>query len=87
MNKTEFVAKIAEKTGLSKKDAEAAVNAYHDTVLSALKKKDKISFVGFGTYEAKKRSARTARNPQTGQEMKIPAKVVPSMKFSKKIEL
>lgn len=86
MNKTEFVEKIAKETGLSKKDAEAAVNAYHKTVLTTIKK-EKISFVGFGTYEAKKRASRTCRNPQTGETMKTKAKTVPTLKFSKTIEL
>ena len=62
MNKTEFVEAIAKETGLTKKDAEAAVNAYNATVTKALKKGDKVAFVGFGTFEVGKRAARTGRN-------------------------
>ena len=73
MNKTELVAAVAEKAGLSKKDAEAAVNAFTDTVTKELKKGEKVQLVGFGTFEVSKRSARTGRNPQTGATMKIAA--------------
>ena len=65
MNKTELVAAIAEKTGLTKKDAEGAVKAFTDTVAEQLKAGDKIQLVGFGTFEVAERAARTGKNPQT----------------------
>ena len=73
MNKTELVSAMAEKTGLSKKDAEAALKAFTDVVAEELKKGEKIQLVGFGTFEVSERAARTGRNPQTGAEMTIPA--------------
>ena len=66
MNKTELVAAIAEKAGLSKKDAEGAVKAFTDTVAEQLKAGEKIQLVGFGTFEVAERAARTGKNPQTG---------------------
>ncbi|OQA27459.1 MAG: DNA-binding protein HU [Firmicutes bacterium ADurb.Bin354] len=83
MNKTELVAAVAEKAGLSKKDAEAAVNAFTDTVTKELKKGEKVQLVGFGTFEVSKRSARTGRNPQTGATMKIAASKAPKFKAGK----
>ena len=83
MNKTELVAAVAEKAGLSKKDAEAAVNAFTDTVTKELKKGEKVQLVGFGTFEVSKRSARTGRNPQTGATMKIAASKAPKFKPGK----
>ncbi len=80
MNKTELVAAIADEAGLSKKDAEKAVNAFVDVVKAQLKKDDKVQLVGFGTFEVTKRAARTGRNPQTGAAMKIKASKAP--KFS-----
>ena len=80
MNKTELVAAMAEKAGLSKKDAEAALKAFTDTVAEELKKGDKIALVGFGTFETKKRAARTGKNPQTGAAIKIAASTVPAFK-------
>ena len=73
MNKTELVAAVAEKAGLTKKDAEAAVKAFTDVVSAQLKKGDKVQLVGFGTFEVTKRAAREGRNPQTGAVMKIAA--------------
>ena len=73
MNKTELVAAIAEKAGLSKKDAEGAVKAFTDTVAEQLKAGEKIQLVGFGTFEVAERAARTGKNPQTGEAIKIPA--------------
>ena len=77
MNKTELIAAIADKAGLTKKDAEEVVNAFTDTVTKALKKGDKVQLVGFGTFEVTKRGARTGRNPQTGETMKIAATKAP----------
>ena len=68
MNKTELVAAIAEKAGLSKKDAEGAVKAFTDTVAEQLKAGEKIQLVGFGTFEVAERAARTGKNPQTGED-------------------
>ena len=86
MNKTEFVEAIAKETGLTKKDAEAAVNAYNATVTKALKKGDKVAFVGFGTFEVGKRAARTGRNPQTGATIKIKASKAPKFKAGKALK-
>ena len=69
MNKTELVAAIAEKTKLSKKDAEAALKAFTDVVADELKKGEKIQLVGFGTFEVSERPAREGRNPRTGETM------------------
>ena len=67
MNKAELVAAIADKTELSKRDAEAALKAFTDVVTEELKKGEKIQLVGFGTFEVSKRAAREGRNPQTGR--------------------
>ena len=83
MNKTELVAALAAKSGASKKDAEAVLSAFVDVVGDTLKKGDKISLVGFGTFEARKRAARIGRNPQTGKELKIAAKTVPAFSAGK----
>ena len=80
MNKTELAAAVAKKADLSKKDAEAAVNATIDAIKAALKKGDKVQLIGFGTFEVRKRAARTGRNPQTGKEIKIKASKVPAFK-------
>lgn len=80
MNKTEFVAAIAEKAELSKKDAEKALNAFIATVTDELKKGNKVQMVGFGTFEVKNRPARTGRNPQTKQTIQIPASKAPAFK-------
>ncbi|MBQ4293733.1 MAG: HU family DNA-binding protein [Lachnospiraceae bacterium] len=86
MNKAELVSAIADKTGLSKKDAESAVKAFTDVVAEELKKDQKIQLVGFGTFEVSKRAARTGRNPQTGKEMKIPASSTPRFKAGKALK-
>ncbi len=83
MNKTDLVAAIADKAGLTKKDAESVVNAFTDTITKELKKGGKVSLVGFGTFEVTKRSARTGRNPQTGETMKIAASKAPRFKAGK----
>lgn len=67
MNKSELIEAMANTASLSKKDAEAALNAYTDVITEALKKGDKVTLVGFGTYETRKRAARTGKNPQTGR--------------------
>lgn len=86
MNKTELVSAMAEKAGLSKKDAEAALKAFTDVIAEELKKGEKIQLVGFGTFEVSERSARTGRNPQTGEEMKIPASKSPKFKAGKALK-
>jgi len=86
MNKQEFVEAVAKETGLTKKDAEAAVAAYHDTVTKALKKGDTVSFVGFGTYSAVKKAARMGKNPATGEAIKIAASVAPKFKAGKALK-
>ena len=83
MKKSELIAAIAEKAELKKVDAEKALNAFVDAVTEALAKGDKIALVGFGTFETKKRAARTGKNPQTGAEIKIAASTVPSFKAGK----
>ncbi|HOO79745.1 MAG TPA: HU family DNA-binding protein [Lachnospiraceae bacterium] len=83
MNKTELVAAVADKAGITKKDAEAVVAAFTETVTKELKKGGKVQLVGFGTFEVTKRAARTGRNPQTGADMKIPASKAPKFKAGK----
>ena len=86
MNKTELVAAIAEKTELSKKDAEKALKAFTDVVAEELKKGEKIQLVGFGTFEVAERPAREGRNPSTGKAMKIPASKSPKFKAGKTLK-
>ena len=83
MNKVTLVAKIAEKSGLSKKQAELALGALIDSVTEALKEGDKVQMMGFGTFEVKERAARTGRNPSTGETIEIPASKTPSFKAGK----
>ena len=86
MNKTELVAAIAEKAELSKKDAEKALKAFTETVAEQLKNGDKIQLVGFGTFEVAERAARTGKNPQTGEAIKIPASKAPKFKAGKALK-
>ena len=87
MNKTELVAAIADQAGLTKKDAEKAVNAFTEVVKKELKKKDgKVQLVGFGTFDVTKRAAREGRNPQTGAKMKIKASKAPRFKAGKALK-
>ena len=83
MNKVTLVAKIAEKSGLSKKQAELALGAFIDSVSEALKEGDKVQLMGFGTFEVKERAARTGRNPSTGEAIEIPASKTPTFKAGK----
>ena len=73
MNKAELVEALANKTGETKKSAEASLNAFVEVVTDALKKGDKVQLIGFGSFEVRKRAARKGRNPQTGEEIKIAA--------------
>ena len=86
MNKTELIAAVAEKTGLSKKDSDAAVNAVLNTITETLKADEKIQLVGFGSFEVKKRAARIGRNPKTKESIEIPASVVPVFKAGKALK-
>ena len=86
MNKTELVAAIAEKTELSKKDAEKALKAFTDVVAEELKKGEKIQLVGFGTFEVAERAARTGRNPMTGKSIEIAASKTPKFKAGKALK-
>lgn len=83
MNKTELVNAVAEKAGISKKDADKAVAAVVDSVVAALKAGDKVSLVGFGTFEVHARAARTGINPATGAKIQIAASKVPAFKAGK----
>lgn len=86
MNKNEFVAAIAEKSGLTKKDAEAALNAYTAVVTDTLKSGDSVQLIGFGTFEVRERAARTGRNPHTGETIEIAAAKVPAFKPGKALK-
>ena len=83
MNKVELVEVMADKAGISKKDAEGALKAFISAVEGELKKGGKVQLVGFGTFEVSKRAARKGRNPQTGEEMKIKASKSPKFKPGK----
>ena len=83
MNKAEFVATIAEKSGLTRKQADAAVAAFTQTVIETLKSGDKVQLMGFGTFEIKDRPARTGRNPATGESIEIAASKAPVFKVGK----
>ena len=86
MNNADFIAQIAAEADLSKKSAEAALNAFIDAVEGALKKGDKVQLVGFGSFEVRKRAARKGRNPQTKEEIKIPASKAPVFKAGKALK-
>lgn len=83
MNKTELISAVAEKTQLSKKDSEKAINAVLDTITETLVKGDKVVLVGFGTFEVRERAERMGRNPSTKEEIKIPASKAPAFKAGK----
>ncbi|OPA81437.1 DNA-binding protein [Paenibacillus selenitireducens] len=86
MNKSELVAQVAEATELSKKDVTKAVDAVFDAISAALQNGDKVQLVGFGNFEVRERSARKGRNPQTGQEIEIPASKIPAFKPGKALK-
>lgn len=83
MKKTELIAAIAEKSGLSKKDAEKALAATIDTIVNTVAQGDKIQLTGFGTFEQRQRNARTGCDPRTGNTIEIPASKVPAFKAGK----
>ncbi len=86
MNKVELIAQIAEKSGLSKKDAEKALAATLEVITDAISGGDKIQLVGFGSFETKEREARTGRNPRTKETIEIPATRVPVFKAGRALK-
>ena len=86
MNKTELVAAVSEKSGISKKDAERVVSATFDIITAELAKGEKVQISGFGAFEVKEREARVGRNPHTKEAIEIPATRVPSFKASKALK-
>ena len=86
MNKTELIAAVAEKTGLTKKDAERVVNTTFETVTATLAKGEKVSVSGFGNFEVKAREARVGRNPRTKETIQIPATKLPAFKAAKALK-
>lgn len=86
MNKTMFIAKVAEKSGLDRKQADKAVEAVIETIAEALKEGDKVQIMGFGTFEVKERAERTGRNPSTGETINIPASKSPVFKAGKTLK-
>ena len=86
MNKTQLIDVVATKTGLTKKAAEAAVNAVNEAIAETLKAGDKVQIIGFGTYEVKERAAREGRNPKTGEKMTIAASKTPAFTAGKALK-
>jgi len=86
MTKAELIGRIAEEAKISKASAEKVVNSFANSVTRALKKGDKLTLTGFGTFSVTKRRARTGRNPQTGKEIKIPARKVAKFKAGKMLK-
>lgn len=86
MHKTELIGRISEKSGLTKKDSEAALNAFIDAVSEALANGDKVTITGFGSFEVKERAARTGRNPATGEAISIQSSKSPKFKASKMLK-
>ncbi len=86
MNKAELINAVSEKTGLSKKDSEKAINATFDTIGESLEAGERVQLVGFGVFDVKERAARMGRNPKTKEEMEIPASRVPTFKAGKALK-
>ena len=86
MNKAELITTVSEKSGVNKKDSTAVLDALIESITEALKAKDKVALVGFGTFETQEREARVGRNPKTGEEMQIEATVVPKFKAGKSLK-
>ena len=86
MNKTELIAAVAEKTGMTKKDAERVINATFETITAGLAKGDKVAVSGFGNFEVKAREARVGRNPRTKETIEIPATRLPAFKAAKALK-
>ena len=86
MNKTELIAAVAEKTGMTKKDAERVINATVETITASLVAGDKVQVSGFGNFEVKAREARVGRNPRTKETIEIPATRLPAFKAAKALK-
>lgn len=86
MNRNELIAAMSEKSGLSKKDAGAALDAFTESIQDALQANDKVQLIGFGTFEVKERDARTGKNPRTGEPVEIAASKVPAFKAGKALK-
>jgi len=86
LNKAELITSIAERSGLTKKDSEKALNAFIESVEDALAQGEKVQLVGFGTFESRRRKARKGRNPQTGEEIDIPAANMPAFRAGKSLK-
>ncbi|SHI08096.1 DNA-binding protein HU-beta [Clostridium collagenovorans DSM 3089] len=86
MNKAELITIMSEKSKLTKKDAEAALKAFIETVEEALEQNEKVQLIGFGTFETRERAARTGRNPRTKEEIEIPASIAPVFKAGKEFK-
>lgn len=86
MNKSELVKSVAEKADLSRKDATDAVDAVFSAITEALSKGEKVQLVGFGNFEVRSRAERKGRNPQTGDEIKIPATLIPAFRPGKTLK-
>ncbi len=86
MNKSELIAEVATKAEITKKDADAAVNAVIEAITETLEKGEKVQLVGFGTFEVRERGARTGRDPRTNKEIKIPASKAPAFKAGKALK-
>ncbi|WP_166245708.1 HU family DNA-binding protein [Paenibacillus turpanensis] len=86
MNKTDLINSISEKSGMTKKDVETVLNSFLGEVTDALSSGEKVQLIGFGTFETRKRSGRTGRNPQTGENISIPETKVPAFKAGNKLK-
>lgn len=86
MNKAQLIDSIAERSQLTKSQSEAAINALVESVTQALKNGEAVTLVGFGTFEARNRAGRTGRNPKTGEDIQIPASIVPAFKPGKALK-
>ena len=86
MTRTELVANVAEKSGITKKQADVVLNSLFESIKQALVEGDKVQIIGFGTFEIRNRAARKGRNPQTNEEIDIPASKLPSFKAGKALK-
>lgn len=86
MNKNELITRIAKKSGMTKKDVETVVNQFLDEITLALEAGEKVQLIGFGTFETRKRSGRTGRNPQTGAAIEIPESIVPAFRAGSRLK-
>lgn len=86
MNKNELITQIAKKSGMTKKDVETVVNHFLDEITLALEAGEKVQLIGFGTFETRKRSGRTGRNPQTGAAIEIPESIVPAFRAGSRLK-